>query len=156
MDNMKTNTLEIKTALQISKPVHEIFEAIVDPTKMTNYFISKSNGRMEENKTLIWEFPEFDTTFPVQVIRIEKDKSISFSWEGSDKEELIVDIMLEAKNNISTVVTITEKSMPINDEGINWLKNNTAGWTNFLDCLKAYLEFGINLRKGGFDFLRKL
>jgi hypothetical protein len=43
-----------------------------------------------------------------------------------------------------------------NDQaGINWLKGNTEGWANFLACLKAYLEYGINLRKGGFDFMRK-
>jgi hypothetical protein len=41
-----------------------------------------------------------------------------------------------------------------NDEkGIKWLQGNTAGWANFLACLKAYLEYGINLRKGAFDFM---
>lgn len=29
---------------------------------------------------------------------------------------------------------------------------NTEGWANFLACLKAYLDYGINLRKGAFDF----
>jgi len=38
--------------------------------------------------------------------------------------------------------------------GIQWFGGNTEGWANFLACLKAYLEFGINLRKGGFDFMR--
>jgi len=39
--------LEIKTTLQIAKPCPEVFEAIVNPEKMSNYFISKSSGRME-------------------------------------------------------------------------------------------------------------
>ena len=30
---MKDQTLEIKAKLQILKPVHEVFEAIVDPQK---------------------------------------------------------------------------------------------------------------------------
>jgi len=43
-----------------------------------------------------------------------------------------------------------------NDEaGIKWLKSNTEGWANFLACLKAFLEYGINLRKGAFDFMRQ-
>lgn len=79
-------TLEIKTALQIQKPAHEVFEAIVGPDKMSIYFISKGSGRMEEEKM------------------------------------------------------------------IKWLGQNTEGWANFLACLKAYLEYGINLRKGAFDF----
>ena len=39
--------------------------------------------------------------------------------------------------------------------GLHWFGGNTEGWANFLACLKAYLEFGINLRKGGFDFMKK-
>jgi uncharacterized protein YndB with AHSA1/START domain len=42
---MKDQSLEIKTAIQILKPVSEVFEAIVDPIMMSNYFISKSSGR---------------------------------------------------------------------------------------------------------------
>jgi len=48
-------------------------------------------------------------------------------------------------------VTVTEKSRDNNEAGIRWLKSNTEGWANFLACLKAYLEYGINLRKGAFD-----
>jgi uncharacterized protein YndB with AHSA1/START domain len=33
---MENQTLDIKTALQIQKPVNEVFEAIVDPDKMSN------------------------------------------------------------------------------------------------------------------------
>jgi hypothetical protein len=43
-----------------------------------------------------------------------------------------------------------------NDEaGRRWLMQNTEGWANFLACLKAWLEYGINLRKGAFDFLKR-
>lgn len=58
-------------------------------------------------------------------------------------------------DSTSTLVTITEKSMEKNEAGIKWLKGNTEGWANFLACLKAYSEYGINLRKGGFDYLIK-
>jgi hypothetical protein len=51
------------------------------------------------------------------------------------------------------VVSITEKSRENDEAGIKWLMGNTEGWANFLACLKAYLEYGINLRKGAFDFM---
>jgi hypothetical protein len=54
-----------------------------------------------------------------------------------------------------TLVNITEKSRDNDESGINWLRQNTEGWANFLACLKAYLEYGINLRKGAFDYMRK-
>jgi uncharacterized protein YndB with AHSA1/START domain len=151
---MKNQILEIKAALQILKPAHEVFEAIVDPVKMSNYFISKGSGRMEEGRQIIWRFPEFDTEFPVRVDKIEADKYISYYWKIDDIE-LLVEIILTSRDSHATVVTVTEKSRNNDEAGINWLKGNTEGWANFLACLKAYLEYGINLRKGAFDFLRK-
>lgn len=75
---MKDNLLEIKVALQMLKPVNEVFEAIIDPAKMSNYFISKSSGKMEEGKQVTWQFPEFQTEFPVRVSKIEQNKYVSF------------------------------------------------------------------------------
>ncbi len=149
---MENQTLEIKTALQILNPVNEVFEAIVDPIKMSNYFISKGSGRMEEDKQITWQFPEFDMNFPVRVSKIEKNKYISFYWD-MDGIELLVEMTLTPRDNNSTVVTITEKGRNNDEAGIKWLKGNTEGWANFLACLKAYLEYGINLRKGAFDFM---
>lgn len=152
--NMSNQILEIKTNLQIQKPAHEVFEAIADPSKMSNYFISKSNGRMEESKNLIWQFPEFDMEIPVRISKIDLDKYISYYWDN-DCKETFVEMTLTPKDGGATLVTVTEKSMNNDEAGIKWLKGNTEGWGNFLACLKAYLEFGINLRKGGFDYMRK-
>ncbi len=146
--------LEVKAALQIAKPASEIFEAIVNPDKMRNYFISKSTGRMEEGKTVTWNFPEFDFNAPIRVGKIEKNKYVSFTWDGEDGQDLFVEMKLETQPDESTVVRITEKGMENTEAGITWLIGNTEGWANFLACMKAYMEHGINLRKGAFDFMR--
>jgi uncharacterized protein YndB with AHSA1/START domain len=148
---MEPATLEIKAAIQVLKPVQEVFEAIVDPAKMSNYFIAQSSGRMEEGKELTWRFPEFDQDVPVRIGKIEKNKYISYYWQDEEGKDLLVEMTLQPIEN-GTVVTVTEKSMPNNESGISWLKGNTEGWANFLACLKAYAEYGINLRKGAFDF----
>jgi uncharacterized protein YndB with AHSA1/START domain len=151
---MNVDKLEINCAMQIQKPIHEVFEAIVNPVKMSNYFISSSTGIMEEGKNLIWKFPEFDIECPVKVIKVENNKYVSFYWDN-DGFELLVEITLSEKENNSTLVTITEKSMENNQVGLKWLAGNSFGWSNFLACLKAYLEYGINLRKGAFDFMKQ-
>ncbi len=151
---MKTSLLEIKTSLQIQKPAPEVYEAIVDPKKMTNYFISESDGRLEEGKKIMWKFPEFEMRFPIRTGKMEKGSYISYSWENDGKEQL-VEISLSPVSSDSTVVTVTEKSMKNDETGISWLKSHTEGWANFLACLKAYMEYGINLRKGAFDFIKK-
>lgn len=64
---MENKPLEIKAAIQIQKSLHDVFEAIVDPLKMVNYFISESSGRMETNKEIVWRFPEYDMNIPIRV-----------------------------------------------------------------------------------------
>ena len=149
---MEEKILQIKAAIQIQKPVNDVFEAIVDPIKMSNYFISEGSGRMETGKMIKWKFPEFDIEFPVKTGKIEKDRYISYTWE-IDGRELLVEMILASRDDNDTLVTITEGYWENNEAGIKWLKGNTEGWANFLACLKAYLEYGINLRKGAFDFL---
>lgn len=151
---MKPETLEINVAMQISKPINEVFEAIVNPEKMCHYFISQSTGRMEEGKNLIWKFPEFDMEVPVKVVKAETNSLISYYWENSGKQ-LLVDMNLSTIGDNFTLVKISEKSMNNDEAGLKWLSGNSFGWSNFLSCLKAYLEFGINLRKGSFDFMKK-
>jgi len=150
---MSTALLEINTALQIQKPIAEVFEAIANPDQMCHYFISESTGRMEAGKTLIWKFPEFTMEIPVRVVNVVPTQYIAYYW-NDNQQELLVEISLTIKENDSTLVRVTEKSRENDEAGIKWLKGNTEGWANFLACLKAYLEYGINLRKGGFDFMR--
>jgi uncharacterized protein YndB with AHSA1/START domain len=149
---MQPENLEIKTALQISKPANEVFEAIIDPEIMSNYFISQGSAKMEEGKHILWRFPEFDSEFPIRVDKLEKNKYISYYWD-MDGIDLLVEITLKELNGKATLVTVREKSRKNDEAGIKWLKGNTEGWANFLACLKAYLEYGINLRKGAFDFM---
>ena len=83
---MKPQILEIKAGIQIQKPVNEVFEAIVDPSKMSNYFIAYGSGRMETGANLIWRFPEFDTDVPVRVGEVRKDEYVSYYWDNGDKK----------------------------------------------------------------------
>lgn len=151
---MNSNQLEITARIQIQKSANDVFEGIVNPEKMSNYFISKGSGRMEEGVSLTWHFPEFQEGFPVDVGKIIQNELITFLWDSNNqKTEVTIELTPKTVNN--TLVTVTEKSEEKKPDGMNWLKGNTEGWANFLACLKAYLEYGINLRNGAFDFLKE-
>lgn len=143
--------LEINVAIQIQKTIREVFEGISNPDKMTKYFISESNGRLESGKELVWKFSEVPDCFPVKDIIAEEYGNISFVWDP----ETVVKITLEALTNNDTIVRINENGKEFNTENLKWVLGNTEGWANFLACLKAYLEYGISLRKGAFDFIKK-
>ncbi len=141
----------ISTAsLQIQKPIHEVFEAIVEPEQMTQYFISESSGPMATGAELLWKFPEFPDRYPVTKIHVETNKSISFVWDP----ETVVKINLKAYKDNSTIVSVSEDGKENNEKNLQWLIQNTGGWANFLACMKAYLEYGIQLRKGAYEFMR--
>ncbi len=139
--------------IQVQKPPRVVFEGIVDPKNMTNYWISESSGRMIQDTKVTWKFPEFADPFNAEVKRIEEDKYVSFTWFADGHEDL-VEITLEPIGDGDTKVTITERRLDNEEMGIQWVKGGTEGWSNFLACLKAYLEYGINLRKRSFEFLK--
>ena len=143
--------LTSQASLQIQKPIQDVFEGIVNPEKMTKYFVSESSGRMESGTEVIWKFPEFPNKYTVKKIKIETNRSISFVWDP----ETVVHIELEALPDHSTIVKVTESGKELNEDNLDWLISNSGGWANFLACMKAFLEYGIQLRKGAFDFMRK-
>ena len=145
---MAEDKIRAKVQLGILKPVQEVFEAIVDPEKMSKYFISGSTGRIESGKTLKWTWPDYDGELEIKVGKIEKDKVVSFEWNGSGTNCVVV-ISLEAKDENKTLVKITESDWPADYKGANQCMEQVEGWTHFLCCLKAYLEYDINLRIGG-------
>ena len=146
---MAEDKIKAKVQLGILKPANEIFEAIVNPDIMSQYFISGSTGKMESGKTLTWMWEDFGAELIIKVGKVEKDKVVSFEWSGSGVECVVV-ITLEPKDENRTLVKITESDWPADYKGANQCIGQVEGWTHFLCCLKAYLEYGINLRVGAF------
>lgn len=142
--------LEANASIQIQKPIGQVFEGIVNPEHMTKYFISESSGRLENGKEVVWKFPEFEEKFPINEINIEDVNSISFVWDP----ETVVHITLEEWPDNNTVVRVKEDGKEFNEANLKWALENSGGWANFLACMKAYLEYGIQLRKGAFDFMK--
>jgi hypothetical protein len=52
--------LKFRVAARIAKPVHEVFEAVADPAKLSNYFTTGgAEGRLETGATVTWDFARF-------------------------------------------------------------------------------------------------
>ena len=103
---MSENKLKVNLHMGILKPVHDIFEAIVDPEEMKKYFISKSTGRIEGGKTLKWTWEDFDAEHEIKVKQAEKDKLVSFTWDGSGVE-CTVNISFEFSGTTNSKLPLT-------------------------------------------------
>lgn len=145
---MTDNRIKAKVQLGILRPAGEIFDAIVNPERMTKYFISESTGKMESGKTLTWKWTDYVGEHEIKVGKIEQDKVVSFEWNGSGLNCVVV-ITIESKGENKTLVKITESDWPADYKGANQCMGQVEGWTHFLLCMKVYLEYGIDLRVGG-------
>ncbi|NOU96984.1 hypothetical protein GC093_27715 [Paenibacillus sp. LMG 31456] len=125
-------------------PANEVFEAIVDPEKMSNYWFSSGTGRVEQGKMITWRYDEYNAEVVINVLEVEENKKIIFSWGGYG-QETIVTILLKELDNRSTIIEVNESGLKEDDpEIVNKMIGQKEGWVYVLTCLKAYLEKGVN------------
>ncbi|RFU62580.1 SRPBCC family protein [Bacillus sp. V59.32b] len=131
---------QVTTKFNILKPAKEVFEAIVDPEKIGNFWFSLSSERWEQGKTITLRYDEYDAQGDIKVLEIEDDKKIVFSW-GEDGQETIVAITLKRTDDSSTIIEVTESGLKEDDpEIVNKMLGKKEGWVYTLICLKGYLE----------------
>ncbi len=162
--------MELRFTVQtkIQKPVREVFDAVYNPKKLSGYFTSGgSNGSLDEGKTVLWTVHDVGSeavTVPVKVKKTIKDKLIQFSWAASEGVydpktgsmphpggyDTTVEMSFESLGENETLVKIVEGEWRPTTDGLQGSYGNCQGWMNMSCCLKAYLEHGVNLRKGSF------
>ncbi|GGI17519.1 SRPBCC family protein [Gottfriedia solisilvae] len=134
---------QIITKLKINKPTNEVFEAIVDPEKIGNFWFSSSSKRWEQNMTITLRYDEYNAEGSINVIEIKDHKKIVFSW-GEEGQETMVTITLNEVDT-NTIIEVIESGLKEDDpEVVAKMIGQKEGWVYTLTCLKAYLENGIN------------
>ena len=154
--------LKFRVAARISRPVHEVFEAVADPDKLSRYFTTGgATGRLEQGSTVTWDFHDFPGAFPVQVIEVVPDRKIVLQWQANEGEPPNVEggEMKETKykttvtmsfspldDDARTLVEIREEGWRENQGALEASYGNCQGWSQMLCALKVWIEHGINLR----------
>lgn len=146
--------MELKFRIQtkIQKPVEEVFDAIYNPEKITKYFATESaSGPLDEGAKVIWRFADHPGDVPLTVKKVIPNNLIEFEWETLEGGyNTHVEIQFEPLGPQETLVSISEGSWKENQRGLDSSYGNCYGWMQMSCCLKAFLEYSINLRKGFF------
>ena len=148
--------LKFRVFAHISKPVHEVFEAVADPDNLSHYFTTGgARGRIEEGATVTWDFHDFPGAFPVKVIEVVPDKRIVLQWEANEpgdgpKYDTTVTMSFNPVDGDPgrTLVEIAEEGWHETEAGLKASYGNCMGWSQMLAALKVWVEHGINLREG--------
>lgn len=142
--------MEVNIKYTIQKSVEEVFDAIVNPNKISGYFTSGVQGEFVEGNKIIWEFADFGVNLQVEILEIKQSQKISFRWDASG-QSAIVNFHLTKESEASAQIEITEGEFENDEAGLQKLIQQTIGWTDFVCSLKAYLYTGVNLRNGKFN-----
>jgi uncharacterized protein YndB with AHSA1/START domain len=142
--------LKFQVQLKIRKPRPEVFDAVVDPTKLSGYFLQTSSGPLVEGATVRWKFAEVADAFDVVVREVVKDERIVFEWPAASGDyRTRVEMTFKPMDDQNTMVQISEGGWREDAEGIKASQGNAGGWMHMMCSLKGYLEYGVNLRAGG-------
>ena len=72
-------TLTSKANIQILKKPTEVYNTIINPSHLTQFFISESSGPLETGKEVLWKFPEFDDRFPITQVKTETNNCLLYT-----------------------------------------------------------------------------
>jgi len=134
-----------KTEMLIRKPVADVFEAFIDPAVTTNFWFTKSSGRLEAGREIRWDWEMYGASASVLVKAIEPGRRILIEWDGYSGRTT-VEWTFSARENATTYVVITESGWTGDgDKLVEYVAESTQGFTWMLAGLKAFLEHGIKL-----------
>jgi len=146
--------MELKFTVQtkIQKPLAEVFDGVYNPSKITRYFATGgASAPLDVGTTVIWQFADHPGDVPVRVKEVVPNQLIAFEWDAGEPNTVCrVEMKFEALDDKSTMVSITESGWPSTQKGLDLSYGNCMGWSHMTAFLKAYLEYGINLRKGAY------
>jgi len=140
---------KFQVQLKIRKPAAEVFDAVVDPAKLGRYFVKSASGPLTVGATVIWNFAEVPQDLAVVVREVVKNERIVFEWPSATEGDTRVEMVFKPLDAENTMVQINESGWRRDAKGIAASHGNAGGWMHMMCCLKAWLEYGINLRAGG-------
>ena len=133
----------VQAQMLIRKPIQEVFEAFINPEITTNFWFTKSTGKLEEGETIIWEWEMYNAKSEVKVLQIIPNQLIKTEWGLFSNN---VDYEFKEMEKGTLVIIKSYGYSEKGDELLSVINDNTGGFTTVLDGCKAYLEHGINLR----------
>ncbi|MDQ8140759.1 SRPBCC family protein [Chryseobacterium sp. CFS15] len=133
----------VQAQMLIRKPIDNVFEAFINPEVTTNFWFTKSTGKLEEGKTITWEWEMYGAKSEVKVLLVIPNQLIKTEWGLFSNN---VDYEFKEMEKGTLVIIKSYGYSETGDALISVINDNTGGFTTVLDGCKAYLEHGINLR----------
>jgi uncharacterized protein YndB with AHSA1/START domain len=140
-----TQAPKAETGMLIRKPVADVFNAFIDPAITTQFWFTRSSGKLEPGKQVVWEWEMYNASAPVTVKAIDPNRRILIEW-GDAANLSTVEWLFTPHSGDTTFVTITNTDfLGDADQLVAQATDSAQGFSFVLAGLKALLEHGIRL-----------
>ena len=126
-----------RATMLVRQPVGEVFDAFVNPEKITRFWLEAASAPLAEGATVTWRFMVPGASETVTVTAFEPPKLIAFDWSDG----LHVKLRFEDFSPGVTQVTAEVLGFAA-DQGVADIVDATEGFSIVLCDLKTLLETG--------------
>jgi uncharacterized protein YndB with AHSA1/START domain len=140
----------VETQMLIRRPAAEVFNAFIDPAVTTQFWFTRSTGKLEAGASVTWYWDMYNVSSEVHVQSIIPGKQIIITW---DNPATTVEFNFQDMGDGTTYVVLKNHGFPETGEALlEKVKDLTGGFTTVLDGLKAWLEHNLKLNLIGDKF----
>lgn len=140
------------TGMLIRRPAADVFQAFVDPAITTQFWFTKSSGKLAPGERVTWTWEMYGVSADIRVLDIEQDRRILVEW-GPDEATTTVEWRFTPRSDGATFVEVTNSGFTgSGDEVCAQACDSTQGFSLVLAGAKALLEHGIQLNLTGDRF----
>lgn len=121
----------------IRRPATEVFDAFVDPDKITTFWLASTTGPLAKGARVRWEFMVPGAFDAVTVTAFEPQRRLAFDWSDGLRVEMDFEEWGDGATRLA-VRTVGFKG----DDAVQQVVATTEGFSIVLCDLKALLETG--------------
>jgi uncharacterized protein YndB with AHSA1/START domain len=146
MNNLQLTQVPVaKTGMLIRKPAAVVFDAFVNPDVTSQFWFTKSSGRLEAGKKVQWDWEMYGISIPVTVTAIDPNKRILIEWPGQGGPTSVEWTFASQKDG-TTFVSISNSGFSGDGDAVTKQAiDSTQGFSLVLAGLKAFLEHRVKL-----------
>ena len=142
---MADEPIVAKAEMLIRSPVTRVFDAFVDPEITSKFWFSRGSAKLEEAKTVRWEWEMYGFSAEASVKALEPNKRILVEWTAYGGPTDIEWVFMPRPDG-TTFVSITNSGFAGNPHEIaNLAVGSTEGFSFVLAGAKALLEHDVLL-----------
>jgi uncharacterized protein YndB with AHSA1/START domain len=131
------NELAAMASQLIRRPVAEVFDAFVDPTRITQFWLKSASAPLATDARVTWHFMVPGATQTVIVTEFKPPRRIAFAWAGG----LNVELDFEEHEVGATRVAVSVTGFEGSNAALQAV-GTTEGFSIVLCDLKTLLEAG--------------